>query len=235
MTGSGISNDSAFGLTRRRRLVRRITTSTSVFLALSAGMFGAASWAQEPAAPSPPVQEAPVKPPPNQPLAAPPAASSIKPAETTEPPAPKIPALADRLYLLNASIIYRGDDTSRIGIGLAAEMRSPLPYELLGGPGIEIDLFQSQANSKTLSFIPVYWAVEYRPMRKYPDAYMAGRLGFDTLGQAGDDTLASRNYYAVSVGMLTRVDRPKALQWELTYSRMRGAYPGIAISVGLRY
>jgi hypothetical protein len=114
-------------------------------------------------------------------------------------------------------------------------MRSPLPYKLLGGPGIEVDLFQSQTNSKALSFIPVYWAVEYRPVRNYPDAFIAGRLGFDLLGQEGDDTLASRNYYAVSLGVVTRVNRPKALQWELTYSRMRGAYPGIGLSVGLRY
>jgi hypothetical protein len=235
VTGNEISIDSVRGLARRRRLVRRISTSTAVFLALSAGMLGSTSWAQEPAAPPPPVKEAPVRPPPNQPLASPPAASSIKPAAAAEPPVPKIPSLTDRLYFLNASIIYRGDDKSRIGIGLSAEMRSPLPYELLGGPGIEVDFFQSQVNSKALSFIPVYWAVEYRPMRKYPDAFVAGRLGFDLLGQEGDDTMASRNYYAVSLGMLTRANRPKALQWELTYSRMRGAFPGIGLSVGLRY
>jgi hypothetical protein len=114
-------------------------------------------------------------------------------------------------------------------------MRSTLPYTLLGGPGIELDLFQSQANAKALSFFPVYWAVESRPARRFPDAFIAGRLGFDILNQAGDDTLASRNYYALSVGLVTRLDRPKALQWELIYSRMRGAYPGIGFSVGYRY
>jgi hypothetical protein len=210
----------------------------SVCLALSTWILVAASSAAEPEQPpSPPapVQETPVKPPSVQPLTSPPAASSIKPTAAAEPSAPSIPALADRLYFLNASVIYRGDDKSRIGIGLAAEMRSPLPYKLLGGPGIEVDLFQSQTNSKALSFIPVYWAVEYRPVRNYPDAFIAGRLGFDLLGQEGDDTLASRNYYAVSLGVVTRVNRPKALQWELTYSRMRGAYPGIGLSVGLRY
>jgi hypothetical protein len=129
----------------------------------------------------------------------------------------------------------RSGDKSRIGVGLAAEMRSALPYNLLGGPGIELDLFQSQVNSKALSFLPVYWAVESRPSRRFPDAFIAGRLGFDILNQAGDDTLASRNYYALSIGLLTRLNRPKALQWELIYSRMRGAYPGIGLSVGYRY
>ncbi|MFZ5863136.1 MAG: hypothetical protein ACOYXR_09895 [Nitrospirota bacterium] len=114
-------------------------------------------------------------------------------------------------------------------------MRAPLPYDLLGGPGIDLDLFQSQADSNAFSFLPVYWAVESRPVKRFPDMFVAGRLGFDLHGQSGDDTLASRNYYALSVGRVTRLDRPKALHWELIYSRMRGAYPGIGMSVGYRF
>lgn len=114
-------------------------------------------------------------------------------------------------------------------------MRSPLPYDLLGGPGIELHLFESQADTNVFSFLPVYWAAESRPLKRFPDIFFGARLGFDLHGQAGDDTLASRNYYAVSLGRVTRLNQAKALHWELVYSRMRGAYPGVAFSVGYRY
>jgi hypothetical protein len=120
-------------------------------------------------------------------------------------------------------------------MGLAVEMRSPMAWDLLGGPGIEFDLFQSQIDSNYLSFVPVYWAVESRPLKRFPNAFVAGRLGFDLHGQAGDDTMASRNFYALSVGLVTGLDHANALQWELIYSRMRGAYPGIALSLGYRF
>jgi hypothetical protein len=157
------------------------------------------------------------------------------PAVAPEPPPAPPPALKDRPYFLRAAIQTRGDDKSRVGLGLSAEMRSPLPWDLLGGPGIELDLFQSQGDSNAVSFLPVYWGVEYRALKRFPNLFLAGRLGFDMLGQEGDDTMASRTFYAASLGLVTRVDRPKALQWELIYSRMRGAFPGIGLSVGYRY
>lgn len=196
---------------------------------------------QEPPIPAPPPQETPATPP------APPAPPAVSPApeETPAPtPAPKEtpvaapeppPALKDRPYFLRAALQTRGDDKSRVGVGLSAEMRSPLPWDLLGGPGIELDLFQSQSDSNAVSFLPVYWGVEYRALKRFPNAFLAGRLGFDMLGQEGDDTMASRTFYAASLGLVTHLDRAKAMQWELIYSRMRGAFPGIGISVGYRY
>lgn len=224
-------------------------------------MVGAGAWAQEPEtpAPEPPAIEAPTQP--AQPEPAPPAESPA-PQETTPtppvlqeppipapppqetpatPPAPQEippappPALKDRPYFLRAALQTRGDDKSRVGVGLSAEMRSPLPWDLLGGPGIELDLFQSQSDSNAVSFLPVYWGVEYRALKRFPNAFLTGRLGFDMLGQEGDDTMASRTFYAASLGLVTHLDRAKAMQWELIYSRMRGAFPGIAISVGYRY
>ena len=114
-------------------------------------------------------------------------------------------------------------------------MRSPLPWELEGGPGFELDLWQSQGGGNVFSFLPVYWALEYRPVRRWSNAFLSGRFGFDVLGQEGDDTLASRSYYALGIGLITHRDRPKNLVWEILYSRMRGAFPGIGLSVGYRF
>jgi hypothetical protein len=114
-------------------------------------------------------------------------------------------------------------------------MRSPLPWDLEGGPGIEMDLWQSQRDSKMISYLPVYWALDYRPMRRYPRAFLSGRFGFDLMGQEGDDTLAGRSYYALGIGWLTGTDQPRSLLWELLYSRMQGAFPGVALSVGYRF
>jgi hypothetical protein len=132
-------------------------------------------------------------------------------------------------------ITTRGPDDSRVGIGLSGEMRSPLPWHLDGGPGFELDLWQSQDNGSVISFLPVYWAVEYHPIRRFPNTLLSGRFGFDLLGQEGDDTLASRSYYALGIGLVTHTDQPKKLLWEILYSRVRGAFPGVGLSVGYRF
>lgn len=154
------------------------------------------------------------------------------------PPSPSSQAAAppdDHDNVLRGIITTRGPDDSRVGIGLSGEMRSPMPWGLVGGPGLELDLWQSQRDGSVVSFLPVYWALEYYPARRFSNAFLSGRFGFDVLGQEGDDTLASRNYYAVGIGLITHRDRPKKVQWEILYSRMRGAFPGIGLSVGYRF
>ncbi len=118
---------------------------------------------------------------------------------------------------------------------MGLEMRSPLPWGLEGGPGVEVDILQSQRGSNMFSYLPIYWAIEYRPVKRFTNAFLSARLGWDMLGQEGDDTLASRNFYALGVGLITRTDRPKPLQWEILYSRMRGSFPGVGLSVGYRF
>jgi hypothetical protein len=132
-------------------------------------------------------------------------------------------------------VTTRGPEDPRVGIALSGEMRSPLPWGLDGGPGLEVDLWQSQRGQDVVNFLPVYWALEYHPVRRYPNTFLSGRFGFDLLGQEGDDTLASRSYYALGFGLTTRADRPQKLVWEILYSRMRGAFPGVGLSVGYRF
>jgi hypothetical protein len=182
---------------------------------------GGTVWAAEgePSAPTPPGEDRPAAP------------AATKPAA----PAPNTAPSKDADYVLRAALSTRGPDDSRIGIALAAEMRSPLPWGLEGGPGLEVDLWQSQRDSNVISFLPIYWALDYRPIRRYPNAFLSGRFGFDILGQEGDDTLAGRSYYALGIGLVTHSDRPKKLLWELSYSRMQGAFPGVAFSVGSRF
>lgn len=110
-----------------------------------------------------------------------------------------------------------------------------MPWGLQGGPGLEVDLFQTQRGSSVLSFLPVYWAIEYRPAKRFTHAFLSARVGWDLLGQEGDDTLASRGFYAFGVGLITRAERPRPLQWEILYSRIRGAFPGVGVSVGYRF
>ncbi len=193
-------------------------------------MPGVIAWAAdaEPSAPKPAPTEGPTAPPVST------SPASAPPAKAQSPDGAQVPA-DDQRTVVRGAINTRGPDESRVGIGLAIEMRSGLPWGLEGGPGLEVDVLQSQRGSSFLSFLPVYWAIEYRPVKRLTNAFLSARLGFDLLNQEGDDTLASRNFYALGIGLLTRTDRPKNLQWELLYSRVRGAFPGVGVSVGYRF
>lgn len=173
--------------------------------------------------------EQPVPPPPS-----PAAPAAPKPPAKPTSPEPAAPP-DDHDNVLRAVITTRGPDDPSVGIGLSGEMRSPLPWGIEGGPGLELDLWQSQDDGNVVSFLPVYWALQYHPVRRFSNAFLSGRFGFDVLGQEGDDTLASRSYYALGIGLITHRDRPKQLQWEILYSRMRGAFPGVGLSVGYRF
>jgi hypothetical protein len=192
-------------------------------------LFSVATWAAEPdpSVPQPPpTQDRPTGPVPTSPASPPATATSPEPARG--------PADDDRIVVRGA-VSTRGSVENRVGIGMGLEMRSPLPWGLEGGPGVEVDILQTQRGSNMFSYLPIYWAIEYRPVKRFTNAFLSARLGWDLLGQEGDDTLASRNFYAFGVGLITRTDRPNPLQWELLYSRMRGSFPGVALSVGYRF
>ncbi len=114
-------------------------------------------------------------------------------------------------------------------------MTSPYSERLDAGLGIETQLFQSQRESSILSFMPIYWVARLRPLLRYPNHYLTARLGFDLLGQDGDDTLAERNYYAIGIGLIRHPERAKSFQVELLYSRDRGSFPGVGISAGFLF
>lgn len=206
---------------RRRRRVNRVLASL-LMVATLWSFHGAAS-AQETDQPAPTAPDA----------------GTTPPTPASKPPAKKSPPAADSQddarHLLRGAVGTRGPDESKVGIALAAEMRSALPWGLEGGPGVEVDLWQSQTDSNIFSYLPVYWALDYRPVRRYQNAFVSGRFGFDILGQEGDDTLASRSYYALGIGLVTGADRPRNLVWELIYSRIQGAFTGVAFSVGYRF
>ena len=123
----------------------------------------------------------------------------------------------------------------RIGLSLNAEMMSPYSERLDAGLGIEFQLLQSQRKSSILSFMPIYWVVRLRPLLRYPAHYVTARLGFDLLGQDGDDTLAERNYYAIGIGLIRHPERAKSVQIELLYSRDQGSFPGVGLSAGFLF
>jgi hypothetical protein len=129
----------------------------------------------------------------------------------------------------------RGDDKPRIGVSFSAEMTSPYREKGYIGLGIEFQMFQSQTDSAILSYLPVYWVARWHPLASHPAPYLTGRFGFDLLGQEGDDTLASRNYYAVGLGLIRHAERARSLQIELLYSRDQGAFTGFGIGVGYLY
>lgn len=198
-------------------------------------LFGAA-WAAaaDPSTPPSPASPSPPASAPQQ--TAPPGATS--PASSPPAKAPSLEraqAPADDEKVMRGAISTRGEVESRVGIAVGLETRSAMPWGLQGGPGLEVDLFQTQRGSSVFSYLPVYWAIEYRPVKRLPHAFLSARVGWDLLGQEGDDTLASRGFYAFGIGLITRADRPKPLQWEILYSRMRGAFPGIGLSVGYRF
>ena len=112
---------------------------------------------------------------------------------------------------------------------------SPYSERLDAGLGIEFQLLQSQRESSVLSFMPIYWVVRLRPLLRYPAHYVTARLGFDFLGQDGDDTLAERNYFAVGIGLIRHPERAKSIQIELLYSRDQGSFPGVGISAGFLF
>ncbi|OGW64054.1 MAG: hypothetical protein A2638_06565 [Nitrospirae bacterium RIFCSPHIGHO2_01_FULL_66_17] len=122
-------------------------------------------------------------------------------------------------------------------------MTSPYREKGYVGLGIELQMFQSQTDSAILSYLPVYWVARWHPLAAYPAPYLTGRFGFDLVGQEGDDTLASRNYYAVGLGLIRHVERhqqaaaerARSLQIELLYSRDQGAFTGFGIGVGYLY
>lgn len=111
------------------------------------------------------------------------------------------------------------------------------PYRKKGyiGLGIEFQMLQSQTDSAILSYLPVYWVARWHPLASYPAPYLTGRFGFDLVGQEGDDTLASRNYYAVGFGLIRHAERARSLQIELLYSRDQGAFTGFGLGVGYLY
>ncbi len=120
-------------------------------------------------------------------------------------------------------------------MSLTAEMTSPYREQGRIGLGIEFQMLQSQTDSAILSYLPVYWVARWHPLASHPAPYLTGRFGFDLLGQEGDDTLASRNYYAVGLGLIRHAERARSLQIELLYSRDQGAFTGFGIGVGYLY
>jgi hypothetical protein len=114
-------------------------------------------------------------------------------------------------------------------------MTSPYRENGYVGLGIEFQMLQSQTDSAILSYLPVYWVARWHPLASHPAPYLTGRFGFDLLGQEGDDTLASRNYYAVGLGLIRHAERARSLQIELLYSRDQGAFTGLGIGVGYLY
>lgn len=158
------------------------------------------------------------------------------PASVIRPQTPTPPKAAiDRRNSLRAGLNTRGNDTPRVGLTLTGEIMSPVRKRLDVGLGLELLFLQAQNDSDVLSFLPVFWVGHYHPLARYRPAYLTARLGFDLLGQSGNDTLAERNYYGVGIGLIPHPDRPRSLQWEVLYSRMRGSYPGIAVSAGVRF
>ncbi|MEW6681551.1 MAG: hypothetical protein AB1451_01305 [Nitrospirota bacterium] len=190
----------------------------AVLLLIAGWGLAISAWAEEGPPSTPPPSTVPEAP------------SAPKPKPQATPAQPD-----DQDIVLRGIVTTRGPDDPRVGIGLSGEMRSPLPWELEGGPGFELDFWQGQDSGNVFSYLPVYWVLEYHPVDRYPKAFLSGRFGFDTFGQEGDDTLASRMYYALGIGLNTHLDGPKILQWEILYSRMRGAFPGIGLSVGYRF
>jgi hypothetical protein len=150
------------------------------------------------------------------------------------PPTPSAepPVARDRRVGLRGVVNTRGDDKPRIGVSFSAEMTSPYREKGYIGLGIEFQMFQSQTDSAILSYLPVYWVARWHPLASHPAPYLTGRFGFDLLGQEGDDTLASRNYYAVGLGLIRHAERARSLQIELLYSRDQGAFTGFGIGVG---
>jgi len=184
---------------------------------------------QEPVSQPPPPVPQPPPPPPSAPIAQPPPAEPPTPAQ--QPPS----VARDHRVGVRGGLNTRGSVKDRIGLSLNAEMMSPYSERLDAGLGIEFQLLQSQRESSVLSFMPIYWVVRLRPLLRYPAPYVTARLGFDFLGQEGDDTLAERNYYAIGIGLIRHPERAKSLQLELLYSRDQGSFPGIGISAGFLF
>lgn len=156
-------------------------------------------------------------------------------APTTAPsPAPAPPDTStDRRVSLRAGLNTRGPDESRVGITFSAEVASPFRRSLDVGIGVELHTFQAQTDSAIFTFMPVYWLGRYHALPRYRPAYLTAKLGFDLLGQQGDDTMSARQYYGIGVGLIPHSERAKSFHLELLYSRIRGSFPGIALSAGI--
>lgn len=172
------------------------------------------------------------------------AASGVSPAFAQEPTAPQptaAPSVApappdtstNRRVSLRAGLNTRGPDDSRVGITFSAEVASPIRRPLDVGIGVELHTFQAQTDSAIFSFMPVYWLARYHALPRYRPAYLTAKVGFDLLGQQGDDTMSARQYYGIGVGLIPHSERAKSFHLELLYSRIRGSFPGIALSAGI--
>ena len=182
-------------------------------------------------APPPPAPAEPPQPAPPSPVAEPPSTPSVVPPAVPSAP----PVERDHRVGLRGGVNTRGQVKDKVGMSLAAEMTSPYRKHGRIGLGIEFQLLQSQTDSAILSYLPVYWVARWHPLAAHPAPYLTGRFGFDLMGQEGDDTLASRNYYAVGLGLIRHPERAKSLQIELLYSRDQGAFTGFGIGVGYLY